>query len=268
MNDGYCTEISFFNEKFPFEGTIRKSPQKEKIIDLVSRFQYLQKVNLRKSKLGKIPKFLSRELSYLDLSCNDLGEVPQWVLQLPNLKFLNLGVNGLSKLPKIDHLLLTTLKLHKNSLTHIPPLNPQLKSLNLYLNPLEMFPEFIPSLPCLEVFSLGVTRLRKLPSFSKLKKLRFLTMTVNEFRELPENFWELEILEYLALAKNKIQSLPEKIGQLRSLRALTVYENDLSTLPETFFDLNLLKLNLMGNSLQNYRERVEKKFSKLNFFKM
>ena len=120
----------------------------------------------------------------------------------------------------------------------------------------------------LEVFTFGVTESKILPSFSSLLNLRWLTLTVNEFKELPEDICNLSKLEGLQLAKNKIEKLPPKIGDL-NLRFLTLYSNSISELPNSFFDLSLQKLNVAKNCLdKKTRDKLHLTFKDINFLRL
>lgn len=67
-----CTEISFHDEKTFFGGTIRHHPQKKHILDLISNLENLKKLNLKKCKTKQLPKFKTKNLESLDISCNNL----------------------------------------------------------------------------------------------------------------------------------------------------------------------------------------------------
>lgn len=267
MEEGFCTEISFFDEEHPFESTIRKDKNKKDIVQKVAEMPRLKSVNIRKARIGQIPPFVSTTIERLDISCNDLQEVPNWVVKQKSLNFLNLGANNLKKTPSFEHLPLETLKVHKNNLTEPPKTNDKIKVLNLYLNPIPQFPQSVLNLSSLEVFSFGATTATTLPSLSGLKKLRWLTLTVNEFEFLPEDLPDLKNLEGLQLAKNHIKQLPKEIG-LMNLKVLTLYSNQLTSLPDSFFDLKLKKLNLANNFLDGFKERIKQDFGNIDFIRI
>lgn len=267
MEENFCTEISFFDEEHPFENTIRKNKHKTDIVKKVAQLSCLKSVNLRKCRIGHIPRFVSTTIECLDISCNDLEEVPDWVIKQKNLNFLNLGANNLKTTPSFEHLPLETLKLHKNNLIEPPKTNDKIKSLNLYLNPLQEFPQSVLKLPLLEAFSLGATTATTLPSISSLSNLKWLTLTVNQFETLPEDLPKLKKLEGLQLAKNHIKELPKEIGVM-NLKVLTLYSNQLATLPDSFFDLKLKKLNLANNFLDGFKERIKESFGHIDFIRI
>lgn len=267
MEGDFCVEISFHEDDNAFGSTIRRHPLKQHIVDSVSKMPKLRNVNLRKSKIGRVPKFVSKELEYLDLSCNDITSILETDLNQPRLQFLNLGANQLSKLPDLSSLPLVTLKVHKNPLVELPPIPGTIESLNLYLNhKFDHIPDQVFDLNLLQVFSFGVTKMSVFPSFSCFPDLRWLTMTVNQFEFLPDDICSLSKLEGLVLAKNRISRLPQSIGDMTGLRVLTLYENNLTDLPESFFDLNLRKLNLANNRILD--DKVRSVFSNIEFFRI
>ena len=266
MEDNYCVSISFHDEDYVFGGTIRKNDRKKEIIKTISKFEKLKILNLRKCKTDNLPEFTSRELEYVDLSCNNISDFPSWILKQPNINFLNLGANKLNKIPNLSNLPIETLKIHKNFITDIPETNNKIKTLNLYLNPINEVPTSILKLNLLEVFSFGVTNAKKIPSLLSLSKLKWLILTVNNFELLPEDICELKKLEGLVLAKNKIKKLPKKIGDM-NIKYLTLYSNNLTKVPESFFNLKLNKLNLSKNPIFK-KDKIIKTFENINFFRI
>ena len=267
--DGQCTEISFHDENSLLGGLLRRNPNKYLIIDIVSNFENLKYLNVKKCKISNIPKMKSKKIEYLDLSCNDMETFPDWILSQSGLKFLNIGSNQIKEVPNLSDLnFIETLKLHKNKISILPKISNKIKSLNVFLNPLLKFPNEILDFYLLEVFTFGVTESKILPSFSSLLNLRWLTLTVNEFKELPEDICNLSKLEGLQLAKNKIEKLPPKIGDL-NLRFLTLYSNSISELPNSFFDLSLQKLNVAKNCLdKKTRDKLHLTFKDINFLRL
>ena len=259
-----CTSISFYDESDPFDNTIRKNKSKIEIIKLVSKLEHLKHVNLRKTRIGNLPEFCSKDIEFLDLSCNDLEEVPNWILKQKNLNFLNLGANNIKKLPSLEHLPLKVLKLHKNSLEEFPKVSNSLKNLNLFLNKFKELPSCISNFSNLENFSFGMTEATNIPRLSNLQNLKWLTLAVNNFEYLPDDITYLSKLEGLQFAKNKLKKLPKNFGDM-NIRFLTLYSNDLKELPESFFKLNLVKLNLEKNFLESFKTKILKTYKDIEF---
>lgn len=265
MEQDRCTEISF-HDCDVFGGTIRKHPLRYDIVVEAAKLPHLKKFDIRKCKVRYLPDMVSRCLEHVDLSCNDLAEVPKWIMEQKSLKHLNLGANKISEVPDLSDLPLETLKLHKNSISRMPKTG-ALKSLNLYLNKMDRIPTEVFGWASLEVFTFGVSGASELASLAGLPNLRWLTLSVTEISTLPEDICSLKRLEGLQLAKNRIVRLPENMGDMTSLKALTLYSNELSELPESFYALNLSKLNLARNPLLE-KERVRSVFGRCDFLEV
>jgi Leucine-rich repeat (LRR) protein len=268
IKNNVCTNISFYDENSIFGGTIRRHSNKHQIIAMVSKLQHLTHLNVRKCKIGHLPEIRSKNLEYLDISCNDIESVPKWISQQYHLKFLNMGANKIKNLPDLSDIPLDTLKVHKNQITKLPKINRNIKSLNLFLNPMSNIPNDVFKLSLLETFSFGVTNIKSITSIPLLKNLRWLTLTVNQIEYLPEDICCLKKLEGLQLAKNKINKLPNKIGDL-NIEHFTLYSNNIKELPESFFELQLKKLNLAKNPLmKKYQQLVFEKFNNIDFLRL
>lgn len=268
MNGDDCVFLSFFDEKDCLGGTIRRHPMRREIFDLVAQLPNLKHLNLRKCKIGAMPKMATRSLEWLDLASNDLPEVPDWVALQPKLGFLSLGSNNLSEVPDLSALtMLRTLKLHKNRIHKMPQIPKDIASLNLYFNPLDGIPDVIQTLWNLEIFVFGMANAKKLPSFEKLPRLKWLILSSSQIEEVPEDICTLSRLESLILAKNCIKSVPEKIGELKNLKWLSFYCNEIVNLPESLFTLKLQQFNIYNNPLSN-KEHIINAFSNIEYLKV
>lgn len=266
--DGFCESISFYDKKNIFENTIRKSNFKKEIISIICTFPNLKYVNLRKSRIDKFPKFLSKNLEYLDLSCNDIVKVEENDIEFFKLKYLNLGSNNIKELPDLTHCPLEVLKLHKNPLKKLPNTKKNIKNLNLFFNynlkkiPIDLF-EFLD----LEIFSFGMTPVKDFPGLSIFKKLKWLNLSCNRFEAVDDDICDCKNLEGIILAKNNIKKLPKYIGSLKKLKILSLYKNNLTGLPNSFYDLKLTKLSLECNPLNN-KKIIKKIFNNIESFKI
>jgi Leucine-rich repeat (LRR) protein len=263
INNDYCESISFFDQKNILESTIRRSPDKRKIVKIVSEFPFLKSVNFRKSKIEEFPNFQSKEIEYLDLSCNEIVEIDE--INMPKLKVLNLGANRIKKVPDLDHLSLNILKLHKNPIKKLPKIKTEIQVLNLFLTGLQEVPEIVSELKNLEVFSFGSNiKINRFPYFCS--NLKWLTMPLNGLDSFPKSLYKCEKLEGLILSKNKITKLPDDIAKLKSLKILSLYKNLIKKIPESFFNLNLEKLSIAKNQIKDYDlKRIKEVFGNIEF---
>lgn len=259
-------ELNFFDESLIFENKIRHLSNKHEIVEKASKNSKLKYVNLRKSRLDYIPEFASKEIEFLDLSCNNLTQFPLWILKLENLKFLNIGSNDIFFVPSLKHMNLETLKIYKNKIFDIE-LCKSIKFLNLYLNNFETFPKQVFELEKLEFLSYCDCKLKIFPKeLCDLHSLKWLCFVSNKIENLPDNFVYLKNLIGIKFGKNNIKELPLKFGDLSNLKEISFYCNKLTELPDSFFNLNLNKLNMSKNKLTEECLFKLYKYSKIEFY--
>ncbi|WP_410499086.1 leucine-rich repeat-containing protein kinase family protein [Chitinibacter sp. S2-10] len=102
----------------------------------------------------------------------------------------------------------------------------------------------------LEVLNLSGNQLSTLPDdLPRLKKLKIIFCSNNDFTELPAVLGQCEQLEMIGFRANRIQTIPATALPL-SLRALTLTDNHITTLPDEIGHCaQLQKLMLAGNRL-------------------
>ena len=154
-------------------------------------------------KHGLIHPFIHQE--ELDLSRLDLSSLPESLLQLQNVRFLNLFYNQFIQLPAIVCQLLPLKKLwvHHNQLTSIPENLGnlyQLEELVLSFNQLKTLPDSIGLLSNLRVLYLHHNQLTSLPTVLKtLPQLQKITLWKNAFTleeevKLADDFASIELV--------------------------------------------------------------------------
>jgi Leucine rich repeat len=151
-------------------------------------------LNLWKQKLGAVPESVwdQIDLQKLILAENDLIEVSERIAGLRSLRTLDLGHNLLTNVPQA-------------------------------LGDLEGLSDFL---------YLHDNRLTSLPeSLGRLGRLRYLNISENAFKMLPECICNMKGLIELRLSDNHLTELPETIGQLSELRELHLRNNELRSLP-------------------------------------
>lgn len=167
----------------------------------------------------------------LDLSNQNLTELPANIEQIKDLRMINLSNN-----PKLNlNNTFKRLSAHSN-----------LEVLILDSLGIRTIPESISQFHKLKQISLAYnTDLFLESTFSKLSELpiEFLNLTNNELTELPENIINLTTLKDLNLSYNNIKGPKtyELLGQLPKLYSLWIDHNELKTLPTTIGNLDQIR---------------------------
>lgn len=160
-----------------------------------------------------------------------ISEIPQELLETPDLEWLNLRDNSIEDLSKT----LSSLK--------------KLRVLDLGNNKLHYIQSEISTLEKLEFLDLSNNLLGDLPSsMAQLKNLRWLNLSNNQFASFPNIITKLSSLTTLHLTKNKIEKLPENIWGLQNLKSLFVEGNKLTTLPTSIAEMSTLSDIRLGDN--------------------
>lgn len=165
-----------------------------------------------------------KNLTELDLSGNQLTQLPPEITELKNLTTLDLSWNKLTQFPpEITELKnLIILDLSRNQLTQLPPEITELKNLT--------------------VLDLDSNQLIQLPSdIVKLKNLTILDLDSNQLTQLPSEIVKLKKLTTLDLDNNPLISPPREIVSM-GLKAIFIYLKQSRT-----YEHNEAKLILVGN---------------------
>jgi Leucine-rich repeat (LRR) protein len=166
--------------------------------ELIAQFQWVKKL-----KLNAAGQVIS-----LNLSDNQLENLPTEIGQLNALQNLNLHHNKITNLPsQIGQLFsLRTLNLSENYLTELPP------------------------------------------AIGFMKTLQILDLSSNRLIHLPPEIGQLNALQSLDITQNKLKTLPPEIGQLVNLQSLFINHNQLSCIPPEIERMsNLQTLYLLNN---------------------
>uniref|UniRef100_A0A8C6HEW6 Leucine rich repeat containing G protein coupled receptor 5 n=1 Tax=Mus spicilegus TaxID=10103 RepID=A0A8C6HEW6_MUSSI len=198
--------------------------------------------------LSELPSNLSVFTSYLDLSMNNISQLPASLLH--RLRFLE------------------ELRLAGNALTHIPKgaftgLH-SLKVLMLQNNQLRQVPEeALQNLRSLQSLRLDANHISYVPPscFSGLHSLRHLWLDDNALTDVPvQAFRSLSALQAMTLALNKIHHIADyAFGNLSSLVVLHLHNNRIHSLGKKCFDglHSLETLDLNYNNLDEFPTAIK-----------
>ncbi|XP_060162507.1 leucine-rich repeat-containing G-protein coupled receptor 5 isoform X2 [Globicephala melas] len=198
--------------------------------------------------LSELPSNLSVFTSYLDLSMNNISQLPPNPLHgLRFLEELRLAGNALTYIPKGAFAGLYSLKvlmLQNNHLRQVPT-------------------EALQNLRSLQSLRLDANHISSVPPscFSGLYSLRHLWLDDNSLTEIPvQAFRSLSALQAVTLALNKIHHIPDyAFGNLSSLVVLHLHNNRIHSLGKKCFD-GLHSLETLGFHSNNIKLIPEKAF--------
>ncbi|XP_072915763.1 leucine-rich repeat-containing G-protein coupled receptor 5-like isoform X1 [Hemitrygon akajei] len=248
----------------------------------------LVRVDCSDSGLTTIPANLSSFTSYLDLSMNNITELPQRGLSnvhfleelrlagndltnipmgafdgLYNLKVLMLQNNQLWTVPEeaLQNLRsLQSLRLDANHISVVPPncFNGLVSLRHLWLddNALTDIPvKALSTLPCLQAMTLALNRITHIPdyAFRNLSSLVVLHLHNNQIHTLGKKCFDgLHSLETLDLNYNNLDEFPIAMKVLANLKELGFHSNKIQSIPEHAFSNNpsLTTIHFYDNPIQ------------------
>ncbi len=213
-------------------------------------------------------------LKMLDLSDNQLTELPPEVQMLPRLQRIDLFKNQIklkdgdalpetvqaanffnNKITKVPSSVLSSLasltdiNLSSNKLFALPDFSMTSRSLvkiSAFWNNIVMVPR-LSTLTCLEEVNLSDNKIEEMPAVAGLAKLKVLNLGKNRIPELPDGCLDgCDSLEELLISKNLLTSLT--VALPASLRKLQIADNQLTGLPRSLPTLKaLVTLDAGGN---------------------
>ncbi|KAM6950081.1 leucine-rich repeat-containing G-protein coupled receptor 4 [Lycodopsis pacificus] len=198
--------------------------------------------------LTAVPAGLSAFTYYLDLSMNNITELPAFVFKnFPYLEELRLAGNDLSFI-------------HPEALSGLH----QLKVLMLQNNQLKTVPSAaLKTLLSLQSLRLDANHITTVPedSFEGLQQLRHLWLDDNNLTEVPVGSLRHQAnLQALTLALNRISHIPDNaFANLTSLVVLHLHNNRIKEIGDTCFSglVNLETLDLNFNNLMVFPKAIE-----------
>ncbi|XP_053984135.1 protein flightless-1 [Hylaeus volcanicus] len=226
----------------------------------------LRTLNIRRNniKSSGIPAelFHLEELTTLDLSRNNLKEVPEGLERARSLLNLNLSHNHIETIPNTLFIHLTDLlflDLSNNKLETLPPQTRRLanlQTLNLNHNPLGHFQlRQLPSLMNLTTLQMRDTQrtLNNIPSsLETLTNLQELDLSQNNLPRVPDALYNLVNLRRLNLSDNEITELSTAIELWTRLETLNICRNKLTAIPASLCKVITLRRLYLNDNLLDF----------------
>ncbi|WP_235526239.1 leucine-rich repeat domain-containing protein [Nostoc piscinale] len=182
----------------------------------IGKLQQLESLILGK----KVEGYEFVETRYIQkVSGNNLKTLPLELLDLPNLRRLDISGNPLKKIPGV--------------VTRIP----HLEKLILIRAELTEIPEDITKLTNLTQLDLSSNQITEIPeALAQLTNLTQLYLSSNKITEIPEALTKLTNLTQLDLSSNQISEIPEALAKLTNLTQLDLSSNQISEIPLEILD--------------------------------
>eukprot|EP01122_Echinamoeba_exundans_P011677 TRINITY_DN4724_c0_g1_i2.p1 TRINITY_DN4724_c0_g1~~TRINITY_DN4724_c0_g1_i2.p1 ORF type:complete len:316 (+),score=49.16 TRINITY_DN4724_c0_g1_i2:96-1043(+) len=216
-------------------------------------------IDLSYNNLRELPEQFSSlcSLESLNLSYNSFkGEAPLQLAGLSNLTCLKLNMSGVNSVHVLTHLQkLRVLQMGACSVNRLPAnfglQLSELRELTITQNELDSLEELagtenLSSLLCYmnNIKSLPVSCCR---SWAKLKELH---LTANNLRAVPDELFLMESLEILELSSNQLFEIPNSISKCSNLRKLLASKNNIAQFPNILNDLpHIQEIDLSFNAL-------------------
>lgn len=184
---------------------------KEIPIEFITAFDQLTCLNLSNNQLEELPANISAltKLKHINISNNNFQNIPKVLKTLPDLREINLGnnkienmTNQLSDYPKIEILILSGNKL-KVITTDISTLT-ELVALDLSKNKIKNIPKEVFYLPNLFLLEINSNEIVDLPKLDKKSTISQLFLNNNKIKNFPSKFLEWQYLYLLELRNNRI----------------------------------------------------------------
>jgi Leucine-rich repeat (LRR) protein len=265
IKNDICYELYCCSEKNTFSGSLRPlTPSKRyKALLSISKLKHLEILDLSHNNITELPIDFSKlkNLKSLNISSNYLNNCNFLNEEFTALKHLNIGSNLFESIPTSVFTLsnLEELKLYKNTkiknFTDLRNLK-KLKLLNLYFLNLIKLPECFFELQDLETLAISNTY-KFTNTLQVFTKLKYLTLCgTRGLKEIPDGLTELKNLKMLRLFQNSISLTKEQdFSNLQNIEQISLYQNQISIIPESIKCLNKLKkLNFGWNNLKEIPE--------------
>jgi len=235
--NGHVVEIRMNNGR----GWIFMEPQSFPSLKALKHLRYLSLQGEHIRSFSDSIAIFYKDLEVLNLSGNQIYELPENIGLLKKLKKLDLFGNDIERIPNSFGGL--------ESLVYLDMVSSSFKEL----------PESFGNLKNLKYFNILDLELNSLPiSFGNLKSLVFFQVGIIN-SNLPDSFCNLTNLEEFIIGfgnKPAMHNLPINIGKLKKLRRLIIKNNILSEeIPESFSDLTSLEELQINSCIKELPER-------------
>lgn len=170
---------------------------------------------------------------------------------------------GLTHFPPALFALADTLELldlSGNQLTQLPDDLPRLRKLRVLFasdNPFTQLPPVLGQMPELDMVGFKACRIAEVPAASLPPRLRWLILTDNRIRTLPDALGDRPRLQKLMLSCNQLDQLPDTLARCNRLELVRIASNRFTAMPTVLLQLPQLRWPALGgNPITQKSERA------------
>jgi len=233
------------NKVYRFRINVSTITDVPKVLKKCTNIEY---IDFRGCRIHNIPQFFSKfaKLETLNLSDNDLDEIPDGVFLIPHLKEILLYDNRITFFPATMKDLQDLESIHmsgpKVRNLDILRYNPKLNSFGSNEMGLDEFPAVILNFPKTKYIYLWENNITSIPEeLASFDSLEYLNVSTNKLTRFPKELAGLKKLESLLLADNEISEVDSTIGLLDGVEVLYLSENPLDDIPDAIADMEHLE---------------------------
>ena len=168
-------------------------------------------------------------LKHLDISNNEITEIPGDFIDMPALKRLYMGDLSLSASPDLS------------------PLSDTLERLDISRAKYPDF-SFVEKLTALELLMMNDCQMRELPNLSQISNLNYLYFSDNNISSLPEYLGNFPLIR-LDFSGNLISYMPQSFANLTKLEQLVMTNNYFTYLPNEVTQMKKLEVLMCGQNI-------------------
>lgn len=205
------------------------------VLDGICSLKKLLVLDLSRNQIDQIPKEIGKCKKLLDinLSYNNLTCVFSYITEVTELKYLNLSFNKIKGVARLDRL-------------------QNLESLDISNNVLSSFKSFTQTMPLLTKLDLSKNRLTEIyPENLKCPSLISLDLSYNRISYFDIDLGGKYSLIYLDLSYNELSFVPESIRSLMLLKNLNLSNNNITSVDFLLFQHdNVEYLDLSKNEIR------------------
>jgi Leucine-rich repeat (LRR) protein len=225
---------------------------------ILSNLKFCKNISNENIYVGNVDEILEIDnIHYLDLSNQNLTEIPDLILKMKNLRVLNLSGNKIKSCEILNQLHSINILIAKScQIKNIPDEIGLLKNLiivDLSDNSISQLSSALLSLPLLSGLMLHKNKIKTIPDeISLCRNLQKIDLSLNVLKTVNPELWKASNLKHLNLSYNEIEQIRFSSEKNNSLIYLNIENNKITEIDENIINYKKLKRFFVnGNQLKS-----------------